>query len=275
MDLRQRLTFLCINYKLNVAGKPVRGWSRLTLAPLTAGKTPAIFLELEQQMRELSIFVDESGDFGSYAEHSSYYIISLVMHDQKNEINQDIEKLEQRLSEIGYPHHCIHAGPIIRNENPYRKETLESRQKLLKAFMAFLRRINVSCKTIFIEKNHIENAVEATGKLAKILSQFIRENYAFFQGFDIVKIYYDNGQIEVSKLLSSVFNALLENVEFRKVYPSDYRLFQAADFIATMKLLEIKLEHKELSRAEEVFFKDHKSIRKNYIRVLEDKSVLD
>ena len=27
-------------------------------------------------MKELSIFVDESGDFGDYAEHSSYYIIS-------------------------------------------------------------------------------------------------------------------------------------------------------------------------------------------------------
>ncbi len=226
-------------------------------------------------MKELSIFVDESGDFGNYAEHSSYYIVSLVMHEQTNDINPDIEKLERRLSEIGYPHHCIHAGPIIRNENPYRKETLESRQKLVKAFMAFLRKINVSCKTIYIEKKHIENAIEATGKLAKILSQFIRENYAFFQRFDIVKIYYDNGQIEVSKLLASVFNALLENVEFRKVYPSDYRLFQAADFIATIKLLEIKLEHKELSRAEEVFFKDRKSIRKNYIKVLEDKSVFD
>ena len=182
-------------------------------------------------MKELSIFVDESGDFGDYAEHSSYYIISLIMHDQKNDIDADIGKLEQRLSEIGFPNHCLHAGPIIRNENPYRKESLESRQKLLKAFMSFVRKIDISCKTVFIEKKHIENAIEATGRLAK--------------------------------LLSSVFNALLENVEFRKVYPSDYRLFQAADFIATMKLLHIKLEHNELSRAEEVFFKDHRSLRKN------------
>ncbi len=64
-------------------------------------------------MKELSIFVDESGDFGDYAEHSSYYIISLIMHDQKNDIDTDIEKLEQRLSEIGFPNHCLHAGPII------------------------------------------------------------------------------------------------------------------------------------------------------------------
>ena len=196
------------------------------------------------------------------------------MHDQKNDIDADIGKLEQRLSELGFPNHCLHAGPIIRNENPYRKESLESRQKLLKAFMAFVRKIDISCKTVFIEKKHIENAIEATGRLSKLLSAFIRENYAFFQSFDIVKIYYDNGQIEVTNLLSSVFNVLLENVEFRKVYPSDYRLFQAADFIATMKLLHIKLEHNELSRAEEVFFKDHRNLRKNYIKAMEDKSSL-
>ena len=223
-------------------------------------------------MKELSIFVDESGDFGDYAEHSSYYIISLIMHNQQNDIDTEIDKLEHRLSEIGYPNHCFHAGPIIRNETPYRKESLESRQKLLKAFMSFIRKINIKCKTVFIEKKHIENAIEATGRLSKLLSAFIKENYAYFQGFDIVKIYYDNGQIEVSKLLSSVFNALLENVEFRKVYPSDYRLFQVADFIATMKLLQIKLEHHELSRAEEVFFRDYRNLRKNYIKVMEDKT---
>ena len=54
-------------------------------------------------MKELSIFVDESGDFGDYAEHSSYYIISLIMHDQKNDIDADIRKLEQRLQNSGSP----------------------------------------------------------------------------------------------------------------------------------------------------------------------------
>ena len=39
-------------------------------------------------MKELSIFVDESGDFGNYAEHSSYYIVSLVMHDQTVDISK-------------------------------------------------------------------------------------------------------------------------------------------------------------------------------------------
>lgn len=222
-------------------------------------------------MKELSIFVDESGDFGDYAEHSSYYIISMVMHDQNNDISNDIEILERHLTEIGYPNHCLHAGPIIRNETPYRHEGLENRQNLLRVFMAFFRKIEVRCFAVCLEKKHVNDAVEAVGKLSKDISLFIREHYEFFQSFDIVKIYYDNGQVEVSKLLSSVFHTLLDNVEFRRVKPQDYRLFQAADFVATMKLLQIKTEKNELSNAEEYFFGNKKVIRKKYLKVLEDK----
>ena len=223
-------------------------------------------------MKELSIFVDESGDFGDYAEHSSYSIVSLVMHAQAADISQEILKLEEKLANLGYPEHCMHSGPIIRNEQEYRKDTLLNRQKLLKTLMTFFRRIDVSCKTIYIEKKHISDPLEATAKLSKQLSRFIRENYKFFISFDIVKIYYDNGQIEVSKLLSSVFNALLENIEFKRVYPSDYRLFQVADLVCSLRLLEIKLEHHELSQAERLFFETERNIKKNYLKTLSDKS---
>lgn len=37
-------------------------------------------------MRELSIFVDESGDFGEYEKHSPFYIITMLLHDQNADI---------------------------------------------------------------------------------------------------------------------------------------------------------------------------------------------
>ena len=39
---------------------------------------------------ELSVFVDESGDFGEYDYHAPYYIISLVLHNQSNDIQFDL-----------------------------------------------------------------------------------------------------------------------------------------------------------------------------------------
>ena len=225
-------------------------------------------------MKELSIFVDESGDFGDYAEHSSYYIISMILHDQSIDITKDVDWLESKLADLGYPNHCMHSGPIIRNEQEYRKDTLDNRRKLLKAIMVFFRHLEISCKTIAIEKKHIVDPLEAVSKLSKLLARFIKDNYEFFIDYDVVKVYYDNGQVEITKLLSSVFNALLDNVEFRRVYPSDYRLFQVAALVCSMKLIKIKLEHHELSAAEKLFFKDTRSIQKNYLKRIEDKTLL-
>ena len=90
-------------------------------------------------------------------------------------------------------------------------------------------------------------------------------------GFDVVKVYYDNGQVEVTKLLSSVFVSFLENVEFRRVFPSDYRLFQAADLVCSLKLLDLKKGKNELTRTEMLFFEDERTLQKKYLKPFYDK----
>lgn len=224
-------------------------------------------------MKELSIFVDESGDFGEYDYRAPFYIISMVLHDQSVGIDNDLKALENELANIGWPKHCVHAGPIIRSEEEYHGYDLKDRQKILMKMMTFIRRLDVQFKSIYIEKKHIEDSVEATGKLSKQLAAFIRDNYQFFCGYDVVKVYYDNGQVEVTRILSSVFNALLENVEFRKVMPADYRLFQVADLICTLKLTELKMENHQLSKSEVFFFNDERTLKKNYLKPLSKKEL--
>lgn len=140
--------------------------------------------------------------------------------------------------------------------------------------MVFFRHLEISSKTIAIEKKHLVDSLETVSKLSKMLARFIKDNYAFFIGYDAVKIYYDNGQVEITKLLSSVFNALLENVEFRRVYPSDYRLFQVADLVCSLKLLKLKMENHELAKNELLFFEQERVLNKKYLKVLEDKEKL-
>lgn len=222
-------------------------------------------------MKELSIFIDESGDFGEYDYRCPFYIIAMVMHDQSYDISADLEKLEQELDYIGYPNHCVHAGPIIRQEQEYRFESMEVRQKIMKKMMCFLRQVDIKCKTVYIEKKHISDEVEAAGKLAKQLSRFLRDNMTDFASYDTVKVYYDNGQIELNKILSSVFNIFLDNVEFRKVIPSDYRLFQIADLVCTIQLLELKCDNHVLSNSEKRFFENDRTLKKNYIKPLKHK----
>ena len=96
----------------------------------------------------------------------------------------------------------------------------------------------ISTKVFSYHSSHIADTIEASGKLSKLLATFIRENFDEFLSYDKVKVYYDNGQIELTRILSSVLNALLPNVEFRKVLPSEYRLFQVSSLI--MLILVVK-----------------------------------
>ena len=177
-------------------------------------------------MKELSIFVDESGDFGEYDYRSPYYIISLVFHDQEIDISRDVFILEKKLSDIGWENHCVHAGPVIRAEQEYKDCELIERQQILKRLVSFVRKLDLKVSSFYVEKKNVGDSVECAGKLSKKLSEFIREHLEYFLSFDSIKVYYDNGQIELTKILSSVFFALLTNIEFRKVMPEDYKLFR-------------------------------------------------
>lgn len=91
-------------------------------------------------MSELSIFIDESGDFGEYDYHSPYYIISMVYHDQANSIEEPLQALSRQLSNIGYPDHCVHTEPIIRRENEYEYEKIMTRRKIFNYMITFIKR---------------------------------------------------------------------------------------------------------------------------------------
>ena len=223
-------------------------------------------------MKELSIFVDESGDFGDYDYHAPFYIIAMVFHDQAIDISTDLQILERELSNIGLESHCVHAGPVIRSEHEYKEFSIKERQHILKRLITFIRKLDLRVQTVYIEKKNMEDSVEYFGKLSKQLSNFIRSHLDYFLGFETIKIYYDNGQIEVSKLLSSVFNVMLDNVVFRKVVPSEYRLFQVADMVCTLKLTELKMLNHSLSKSELLFFNDERTLKKNYLKVIETKS---
>ncbi|MBE5853390.1 MAG: hypothetical protein E7299_10665 [Lachnospiraceae bacterium] len=71
-------------------------------------------------MKTLSIFVDESGDFGAYEKHSPYYIVTMVFHDQTIDISDHISTLDNALKQIGYGNkQAVHTEPLIRREKPY------------------------------------------------------------------------------------------------------------------------------------------------------------
>lgn len=73
-----------------------------------------------------------------------------------------------------------------------------------------------------------------------------------------------------------MFNALLSNVEVRKVVPSDYSLFQVADLCCTLTLVRQKIAAVGLSSSESDFFSTPKdsaarALKKGYFKTLDRK----
>lgn len=68
----------------------------------------------------MSIFVDESGDFGEYSQHSPYYIITMLFHDKDKDIKPLVQKLDSEIQSLGYEKDfVIHTFPLIRKEEMF------------------------------------------------------------------------------------------------------------------------------------------------------------
>ena len=102
----------------------------------------------------------------------------------------------------------------------------------------------------------MRRSVRAEGAARKRAGLFPEgHNLAFFQGFESVIVYYDNGQALVTDLINTVLCAYLTNVDVRKIAPYEYRLSQAADMVCTLELMREKSENGAgMSKSELIFF---------------------
>lgn len=185
-------------------------------------------------MHNLSIFVDESGDFGTYSNHSPYYIITMLFHDQDKDITSAIKKLDEEIQSLGYEKDfVIHTAPLIRKEEMFNAVMPNERRALFTKLFYFTLKSDIQYKTFV---------------------------------FDNVILYYDNGQHELNRILNAVLTTELSHYDIRKVLPKDYKLFQAADLICTIQLLALKREHKELSNSELLLFHNERELNKQFIK---------
>lgn len=224
-------------------------------------------------MKELSVFIDESGDFGEVKERPAYYLVTFVFHNQDNEIEDQVLKLEESVRSSGFDVEYIHTGPVIRREEVFARYSIDERRKLLYKMLNFVNRCPISYLTVSVDKREAANKIVLSGKLAKAINRTLSKHIEFFSDFDKIIVYYDNGQVELSTILNAVFSILFSNVEFRKAEPQKYRLLQVADFICSMELLKIKRDEKRLSKSEEQFFYKPQELKKTFLKSIEKKKL--
>jgi hypothetical protein len=216
-------------------------------------------------MADLSIFIDESGGDDLVNRH---YLLTLVLHDQSEDITEGIARYEASLAQRGLPDIPLHASPLMNGHDDYHGMSAADRARLLYAFRVFFRHLPIRYKTFVFDTSRYAGVTEVSDAMRRELVNFLFDNLALVQSFGAVKIYYDGGQSSITTALHKAIDYVVARnaVAYRPSTPADYRLAQAADYICTVELTELKYESGRATATDEKFFGGHGKFRKGVLK---------
>ena len=220
-------------------------------------------------INEISVFVDESGSFDAVDLASRYYLVCMVFHDQSDDIAGQVEKLETALSAESFdPSLCIHTAPLIRRENEYSSMTRKERIGIFYRMLAFVRNAEIRYRCFCVDKRYVNRTSSIHDQLLREMVGFLVSHAGLFDRYDALKVYYDNGQSQITSILKETFLVYSAKTEFvPDVKPAKYRLFQAADLICTLELLLAKLAAGErFTTSEDRFFGGVRGFKRNVVK---------
>ena len=204
-------------------------------------------------MKRLNIYIDESGDPGFTKGGSKLYTISFTLHETINSLEKEIKYLNDKLDMIGYKG-MIHMALLVAKRGEYSNYNLEKRRNIFWTLFYFILKSTLKIKTIVIDKKYQNTRKQLNKELFKQIEDFINSNKEYFEKFEKIYIYYDNGQEQLNYILDSAFSSF-SNVE--KIVEFDHeeeRLFQVSDMLTFIdKLYYKKKNHIPLTNAEKYF----------------------
>lgn len=221
-------------------------------------------------MRELSIFIDESGDVGSC---SDYYLIALVFHNQRDEIAFDVGRYRGALKDSGLVEHTFHFTPVVRGHDQFGALGLEYRKSFFARFRLFVEKAPFRYHPFVYRKSRFPSVYHLAEQIERDLIAFLNERLPFFQSFARVKIYYDNGQLIVKHAVHRAIHMCLSSnaAVYRNAMPKDYYMSQVADYVCGIELAALRYERHAESPTDHRFFGDRRSFTKNYLKKIRRK----
>lgn len=207
-----------------------------------------------ETLKRLNIFVDETGEFGFGKGASELYGVSFTFHEHDDDIMPELTKLNERLERIGYTN-MIHMADLIMRREDYKNFDIAKRKSIFNAIYNFSRKIPVKYQTIIIDKKYTDSARVLRQQLSSEINKMIKEHETYFEKFDQIVMYYDNGQETLGTILDSIFlrfDGFEHRIEFDH---KEKRLFQVSDMLTYIDKYDYKYKHKmEFTRSEKYFF---------------------
>ncbi len=194
--------------------------------------------------------------------------MTLVIQDQSESITEKVARYEESLLKAGLPSIPFHSEPLLNGHRDYENMTLKQRKKILNSFGIMVQRLPISYVTFVYKRSEYRDPEMLSARMKRDISGVLFDRLEFFQTFDEVKVYYDNGQDIIKQALDKSIGFVLSKgvVDRRKTSMTDYRLEQVADYLCTIELARIKYEAKEDGATYSKFFGGIGPFKKNWLK---------
>lgn len=222
-----------------------------------------------KQKNILNIYIDETGDNHFGKGGSAIYGFSFIFHESKNDISNELDKLEYKLSFLNFTG-MIHISELIMNSKKYACMSISERKKIFYALFYFYELSLIKSKSFFVQKKDAVDKDHLNIKLTSLLNEFINENYEYLTSFDEIVIFYDKGQYVLYKMFEESFSVLKNSRINSKFDKETERLFQVADMITFLDKIRFKVKYKIAFNSGEKYYFTPEEIKK-IIKKLEDK----
>lgn len=222
-------------------------------------------------MNELSIFIDESGDAGPI---SKYYLVSLVLHEQNDPIQEQVSRYEKLLRDRSLDLIPFHFGPLLMGNDDYEWKGIYPRKQQLVTFANMCQRLPFKYICFSYEKRGALSTPQGlSDQIESDVERFLEGHLEYLQSFGKVKIYYDGGQSVVTRAIHSAIEAKLSKraTFFKNASPKAYVLSQVADYVCGIELIAIKFARNEQTKTDTEFFTGKRPFKKNYLSKLRKK----
>ena len=152
---------------------------------------------------------------------------------------------------------------------------IEQRKAILAYFSSFVRKLPVSYITFVYRRSQFEDPATLMERTGRDISSAMVKHLGFFQSFDDVKVYYDNGQDIVKQALDRSVGKVLSKgvVRRRKTSMTDYRLEHVADYLCTIELALAKYETKDDGETYSNGFGGIGSFKRNWLKQARSKRI--
>ena len=206
-------------------------------------------------MKKLNIFIDESGDFGINDNASDLYVVSFVFLSSLNNIEPFLNAFKERLNKLKFTK-MIHTADLIRHKGDYKDLSIDLKKSIFNSLFVFTKRSPIKLKSIVVNKKYTDSYKLLKKQLTAELNDLVSSNHKFFQQFDKIVIYYDNGQSQLAAILEDVFKDF--NISFISGFDkTKEKLFQVADMLTFIDKYYYKYKHKlYISKNEKIFFEN-------------------